>query len=238
MNFGDKLKQLRNDKRLTQPDLAAAMGIEQSYLSKLENGKSLPSNDVLNRILDVFGLDIGDLVDDLDQGARNQLREIPDVASHFNQQKQELIGNRRRWLLLSSLLLAFGAAFIYAGYVHLLFSDTIYQYQSDGVVLDGEPKELFRSPRRFVPEASDRQATIQFLDSIKARVDEDYRLQNEFHGNIYNVAVEGGSRTYFLTGRTKIDPWQSKLIAILGVIMAAFGLIGIFLERKLARYPG
>ncbi len=237
MNFGDKLKQLRNDKGLTQPDLAAAMGIEQSYLSKLENGKSLPSNDVLNRILDVFGLDIGDLVDDLDQGARNQLRQIPDVASHFNQQKLELIGNRRRWLLLSSLLLAFGVAFIYAGYMHVFFSDTVYQYQSDGLVLDGEPKELFRNPRRFLPNGSDTKAANQFLNSIKARTDEDYVMHSDFRGNVYNVKVSGGSRTYFLAGRTKIDPWQSKIIAILGVIMAVFGLIGIFLERKLSRNP-
>ena len=57
MNFGDKIRQLRTDKNLTQPELAAAMGIEQSYLSKLENGKSLPSNDMLQRILDVFGTD-------------------------------------------------------------------------------------------------------------------------------------------------------------------------------------
>ena len=67
MNFGDRIRQLRIDKNLTQPELAAAMGIEQSYLSKLENGKSLPSNDMLQRILDVFGTDVGDLVDDLDQ---------------------------------------------------------------------------------------------------------------------------------------------------------------------------
>ena len=35
MNFGDRIRQLRQDKGLTQPELADAMGIEQSYLSKL-----------------------------------------------------------------------------------------------------------------------------------------------------------------------------------------------------------
>ena len=80
MDFGDKLRNLRKDKDLTQPELADAMGIEQSYLSKLENGNSLPSNDMLGRILDVFGIGISELVDDLDQGVRNQLRQIPDVA--------------------------------------------------------------------------------------------------------------------------------------------------------------
>ncbi len=40
MRFGEKLKELRNEKEWTQPEMAEAIGIEQSYWSKLENGKS------------------------------------------------------------------------------------------------------------------------------------------------------------------------------------------------------
>ena len=57
MKFGEKLKVLRHDRGLTQPEMAEAIGIEQSYLSKLENDKSLPSEDTFVRILEVFGLD-------------------------------------------------------------------------------------------------------------------------------------------------------------------------------------
>jgi len=46
MNIGEKIKQLRTEKNLTQPQLAEAIGIEQSYLSKLENDKSTPSADI------------------------------------------------------------------------------------------------------------------------------------------------------------------------------------------------
>ena len=109
---GEKLKELRNDKELTQPEMAEAIGIEQSYLSRLENDKSLPSNDVFVRILEVFGLDIADVMDDLDQSSRNQLRALPDVADHYHRQKQLIIGNRQRWLLGSATMLALGAAFI------------------------------------------------------------------------------------------------------------------------------
>ena len=235
MNIGDKIKQLRIENNLTQPELAEAMGIEQSYLSKLENDKSLPSNDVLNRILDVFEIDVSDLVDDLDQGARNQLRQIPDVASHFNRQKQRLIGNRRRWLLVSALFLSVGIALIYAGNAHLFFSDTVYQYKSHGVVLDGESKEIFSSPQRFVPRGTDHAAATEFLHSINSRIDEVYVQGSEFRGNIYNVEVDGGSRTYFLDSERKTDPWQSKLIVFAGTVMAIFGLIGLLLERKLSR---
>ena len=37
-----------------------------------------------------------------------------------------------------------------------------------------------------------------------------------------------------IEGETEIDPWQSKLIVFLGVIMTVFGAIGLLLERKLA----
>ncbi len=236
MKFGEKLKQLRQEKDLTQPELAEAMGIEQSYLSKLENDKSLPSNDVLNRILNVFETEVSELVNDLDQGSRNQLRQIPDVADHFNRQKQLLIGNRRRWILVSSLLLSFGIALMYAGNVHLFFPDNIYQYTSHGVVLDGEPKEIFRDPQRFVPKAAGRDETLIFLDSISARTDEVFLQDSEFRGGVFNVDVDGGSRTYYMAGSKEIDPWQSKLVVFFGIVMFILGLIGVFLERKLSRY--
>ena len=236
MNFGEKLRRLRNDKDLTQPEAAEAMGIEQSYLSKLENDKSLPSNDVLTRILDVFGLEIGDLVNDLSQGARNQLRQLPDVADHFNRQKQLLIGNRQRWLVVSTLLLSLGIAFVYAGNVHLFFSDIVYEYKSHGVVLEGESKEIFANPGRYIPNAATEKVQIEHLDSIRARTDEVYLRVAEFAGSIFNVNVDGGSRTYYLDTETEIDPWQSKLVVFIGVLMTICGLTGMLLDRTLSRY--
>ena len=234
MNFGDKLRKLRHDKGLTQPELSAAMGIEQSYLSKLENNRSLPSNDVLQRILDVFAIDVGALVDDLDQGARNQLRQIPDVADHFGRQKQLMIGNRKRWLLWSAALVALGVGLIYAGSVHLFFSDHVYHYKSHGVVLQGESKEIFRHPP--IPRGTDSEEKAELMNNILDRVDEDYLQTDSFAGEIFNVPVEGGSRTYYLHSEQQIDPWQNKAITFVGVIMLVFGAVGLVLERKLAGY--
>ena len=236
MKFGEKLKELRNEKEMTQPELAEAIGIEQSYLSKLENDKSLPSNDVFVRILEVFELDIGDVVDGLAQSSKNQLRTLPEVADHYHRQKQLIIGNRQRWLLGSTMLLSLGAAFVYAGNVHLFFTDVLYQYMSHGVVLEGESKVIFRRPQESMSESLPRDQRIQFMDSLQSRVDQEYRMMSEFRGSIYNLRVPGGSRTYYIQDDTQIDPWQSKLIVFLGVLMSMFGLIGLFLERKLSRY--
>jgi transcriptional regulator with XRE-family HTH domain len=236
VRFGEKLKELRNEKEWTQPEMAEAIGIEQSYWSKLENDKSLPSNDVFIRILEVFGLDIADLVDDLDQSNKNQLRQLPEVADYYHRQKQLIIGNRQRWLLGSAVLVALGSAFIYAGNVHLFFSDIVYQYKSYGVILEGESKEIFRRPHSSISEAAERDERAKFMDAIRVRVDEEYLLTSDFRGNVYNLEVGGGSRTYYLQDDTEIDPWQSKFVVFVGVLMTMFGLVGLFLEKKLSRY--
>jgi transcriptional regulator with XRE-family HTH domain len=219
MNVGEKLRQLRQEKNLTQPELAETLGIEQSYLSKLENGKSLPSGDVFNRILEVFGLGLEQFVEELDEGSRNQLRHLPDVADHFTRQKLQLIGNRKRWLLVSSLLLALGTALVYAGTVEFFAGDMVYDYKSLGVTLPGESKELF----------------FDSPETVSARIDEDYLSTRQYRGNTFNVPVEGGSRTYYMDRNRQIDPWQNKAVAMLGVFMMVLGLAGFGLERKLAR---
>ncbi len=236
MKFGQKLRELRNDKGMTQPELAEAMGIEQSYLSKLENDKSLPSNDMLDRILDVFACDLGELVDGLDQGSRNQLRQLPDVARHFNLQKEQLIGNRRGWLIGAALALSLGVSLIYAGHSHLWFPTIVYQYESQGIVLEGEPKEIFRNTRSLIPTEFDDEMRSKFYDSILARHDEDYLQRTTYLGDVFNIEVEGGSRTYYLQNETEIDPWQNKLVVFIGVFLSVFGLVAIALEKKLARF--
>jgi transcriptional regulator with XRE-family HTH domain len=42
MTFGERLRQLRLDKKLNQRDLASRVGIDFTYLSKLENGRMPP----------------------------------------------------------------------------------------------------------------------------------------------------------------------------------------------------
>ncbi|MCZ6640274.1 MAG: helix-turn-helix domain-containing protein [Gammaproteobacteria bacterium] len=236
MKFGEKLKTLRHDKGLTQPEMAEAIGIEQSYLSKLENDKSLPSKDTFVRILEVFGLGVADVVDELDQSSKNQLRQLPEVADYYNQEKLLIIGNRKRWLLVSAVLVSFGAAFIYAGSVNLFFSDMVYQYMSPGVVHEGESKGIFADPAHSVPSTLGAKEEAMFVDSINARLDEQYIVVSDFRGDIYSQQVAGGSRTYYLSRSLRIFPWQNKLVIFIGIVMAALGVIGLALEQKLSRY--
>ena len=135
---------------------------------------------------------------------------------------------------MSSALLALGAGLIYAGSSHLFFSDRVYSYKSDGIILEGESKEIFRDP--LIPRGADNEQAMAIVNRIQERLDEDYLQLSSFAGEIFNVPAEGGSRTYYLQTDTEIDPWQNKAIVFIGLFVLVFGVIGLVLEKKLSRY--
>lgn len=54
MNFGSRLKALRNSQKLTQQQLADRIGVAKSVVSYYESGDRYPSYDVLVKIARVF----------------------------------------------------------------------------------------------------------------------------------------------------------------------------------------
>lgn len=63
MNFGEKLKQLRNGQKLTQQQLAERIGVAKSVVSYYESGDRYPSYDVLVRIARIFHVTTDYLLD-------------------------------------------------------------------------------------------------------------------------------------------------------------------------------
>ena len=53
--FGERLKNARMERGMTQKELAELIGISPNVLSKYENGKLIPSGDVLIRLSTVLG---------------------------------------------------------------------------------------------------------------------------------------------------------------------------------------
>jgi transcriptional regulator with XRE-family HTH domain len=53
---GDRLKQLRLDKGLSQYDLADLIGSNQTQIKRWEKGEVVPSSDSLRRLAEFFGV--------------------------------------------------------------------------------------------------------------------------------------------------------------------------------------
>jgi transcriptional regulator with XRE-family HTH domain len=62
MNFSEYLKNRLAELGWTQPAAAANAGIEQSYLSKLETGRSVPSDEVYQRLVEAIGINTAAMV--------------------------------------------------------------------------------------------------------------------------------------------------------------------------------
>ena len=150
MTLGEKLKLLRQEKGLSQPELAEQAGIEQSYLSKLENDKSLPSNDMFRKILTAFQISIADFLnDELMQKDLQRLKQIPDVEQFLTQQSHNQFIKRRNFLLLASMSIVVAVTLFFIGYSKLIFNEYVYHYESIGVIKDDEPNDIFSRWERY-----------------------------------------------------------------------------------------
>ena len=64
-NFvGQKVRRLRKERGMTQSELASRIGIIQSDLCRMEKGEYKVGLDTLFKVLEVFGMNIGEFFDD------------------------------------------------------------------------------------------------------------------------------------------------------------------------------
>lgn len=59
MTIATTLKELRRKHKLTQKELARQSGVSFSFINQVENGKETIQLDVLNKVLDLFGYEVG-----------------------------------------------------------------------------------------------------------------------------------------------------------------------------------
>src|SRR5690554_6661529 len=100
MTLGEFLKQQRAQHGLSQADLAEQMGIEQSYLSKLESDRSMPSADIFTRWLNSLNISLSEVLQPFDHSyVQGKLRQIPQVAALLNQRSARQGWFRGAWVI-------------------------------------------------------------------------------------------------------------------------------------------
>ncbi len=232
MNFGDKLKNLRADAGWTQPEAAEAIGVEQSYLSKLENGHSTPSGDVFARIVKAYEIGVAEMLSGLDHSAKSQLRQIADVDDHLSTQTRAEARRARLSAIAYNVCMALGAALIYAGTVNLFFPDREYGYRSKGVVLDGEPFDFFQRPPAHLRTA---EALDDYRGVVHERWDEVFIWTVEDRGKQYIESVDGGRRSFDRVQARPVNEGKNGLVTFAGVFALTLGFIGLLIQAALGR---
>ena len=242
MNFGEKLKRIRTEKNLTQPQFAEAIGIEQSYLSKLENDKSLPSAEMFTTIVTALELDPKAFLGDIDkQTLHTTLRHIPEVSQFLNGAATSRIHDARKYWYGAAAACALGFALMLAANDGIFYSNTWYKYESKGVIRDTEADNIY-----------DRFKEIVLLKMLAKTItfEERSRLMAEFetdrvrpltveyrddHGSVFVEKVAGGRRKFDLAGTRHARPLANKVLQYLGALFAFCGVLALFVEWRVRR---
>jgi transcriptional regulator with XRE-family HTH domain len=76
MGFSEKLKKLRNNRNMSQEQLAKLINVTKTIIWKYEQNKSVPSADVIKRMANLFNVTTDYLL--FDDSERNDLQKISD----------------------------------------------------------------------------------------------------------------------------------------------------------------
>ena len=98
--IGPKIRQLRKERKLTQTELAARIGIQQSDLSRMEKGEYRVSLDTLFKILAIFDVSISEFFDDVNKESLTPrdvqvMRDLKRLPSSARREVEEFITFKR-----------------------------------------------------------------------------------------------------------------------------------------------
>lgn len=121
MKIGELIKATRKEKRITQSDLASAIGVERSTIAKYESGISEPSIDTIKKISRALDRDLLSAL-----GETNDSTEINEAISYAQNQLSK--ANYENMQIMT--LLANGDNSLHTVIVNDLTSDEINELQA------------------------------------------------------------------------------------------------------------
>jgi hypothetical protein len=175
-----------------------------------------------------------------DQIVHRDLRQIPEVANHVSEYTTHKIHSIRAWLFSSAIACVLGLTLGFAGWRGLLFSNTHYNYVSQGVLIPGEPTNIFdlnvhhqllqgKYLAKLITEAEFATQAEEF----NRRINQDVLLLDEYRGEAFLKEVDGAQRLYKMAAQKLIERPQNRWLMFIGAALTFGGLIGFVVEQRL-----
>lgn len=107
IKIGDFLRNLRNEKGLTQEELAEKFGVSSRSVSRWENGNTMPELGILVELADFYGVDIKEIIDG-ERKSEIMEKETKDtltkVAAYAKTEKQMTVRRKCMLTLISTVV--------------------------------------------------------------------------------------------------------------------------------------
>ncbi|OIQ48205.1 MAG: hypothetical protein BM565_02655 [Gammaproteobacteria bacterium MedPE] len=231
MKFGLYIRNAREKMGWTQPEAAEKIGIEQSYLSKLETGKSFPSEDIFSSLIDAYSIDVSDMSETLGSDELERLKEISAVRKVVLNKRSVQVSDFRRWLIMGLTFMMLGGACIGVSIVEI--NEQQYHYRSMGLLLKGESLDAYdivlRASLLAPHQEAEKKAFFKRKSIMTDRIDEVTRISSSTRGSGYVETVEGGKRYFHLHTSREVQKYKEKRWFIVPGIMFLVGSFGCFL---------
>lgn len=234
MTLGEKLRALRSTSGWTQPEFARKLGIEQSYLSKLENDKSIPSTEMFDKLCTAYEVTPDEMLKGLNSDyIRKNLMHIPIIANSTNNKHEVSKGKRKAAVIVCSTFILVAVLFLFIAQLELLSSNKQYEYISLGVDFKHEINQCLESNEEkkcyleftgeYDPEAYHNTTHNWVSDSIITR---------EYIGESFMEELEHGFRDYHVKVlKDKRSP-ANNIFLIMAVFLMTLGVLGLIVEAR------
>ncbi len=127
MKLGERLRALRATTQWTQKELALHSDIEQSYLSKLENNRAIPTIDILEKLATIYNISLMELIEGVDTNFLSENFGNIGISAKERQLKKLAQKLHRSWVALVSIWI--GLALLSGG---VLLPTQHYHYLQSG----------------------------------------------------------------------------------------------------------
>jgi len=84
MELGKNIARIRKLKKMTSSQLAEFVGIKQPYLSQIEKGKRTPSLEVIQKIAQVLGTTVSELLGEVPLQLSDDMHRLVETAKDLN----------------------------------------------------------------------------------------------------------------------------------------------------------
>ena len=227
MKFGDYLRKCRDNKSWTQPEAAAQIEIEQSYLSKLETGKSFPSEDIFNKLVEVYQIDTDKLYEEISSEELAKLKDLKQVRTAIMQRHEAKVTTTRGWLVTGLILLIMGGSFL--GFAIIpTHTGMEYVYRSEGILLEDESLDQFEIVQRRLGDHIHDQKLVEKQKSLLARLDQMDEITTQNRGGGFVKSTLKGRRYFKKIAENEVEINAGFRWFFAPAFMLIFGAVGCF----------
>ena len=231
MEFGNYLRQCRENTKRTQPDVAAEIEIEQSYLSKLESGKSLPSEEVFNKLQQVYSIDLNEMVKLLSPQELIKLADIKSIREVTSRKNNRQLHGSRKWSVVGLLMLMVGVGCFAIAVVPWQSTDE-YFYRSEGVLKVDEDLNAFELVYKDLETLKNDKGQLDKRTALLVRLDQKDLVTDQDRGDGYLKKTQDGRRFYKLTQSRTGERSHSNRWFMVPALMLLAGAIGCFVIAR------